>query len=252
MNRRLVSIVALSVLVVLATSCSSSKRLDSGRPTTAPLDSSTTSPDTAPVDTEAATSTSSSVASTTVAPEPLVLLSNGIGPFNLGDGADEVVAGLTERLGTAASDVTAEYPDDDGFGGYQTVDGEFGFIAPFGRSVCWAVGFCTDFGGASSASASFTGWSYSDDTTGALRSTSNVTVGTSWADVPTIAVDVGGCYSVGSGSIDGIRLSLTSTGVPFGGFDDLGNYITNVPAAGDVSVTQMETGKVPASLFGDC
>ena len=112
--------------------------------------------------------------------------------------------------------------------------------------------FCAEFGGAAAASMSFTGWSYREDTTAALRSPSGVTLLTRWSDVPAINVDEGGCYSVGSGSIDGIRLTLQSEGEPFGSFDDMGNYVVGVPAPADVTVVWMETGEVPVFLYGDC
>ena len=163
-----------------------------------------------------------------------------------------VVDGLTAQLGASTRDETTEYPVPDGLGAYTTEDGEMGFVAPLGRTVCWSVNLCAEFGGGTAASMSFTGWTYSNDPTMALSSTSGGSIGLHWSDLLALEVDEGGCYSVGSGTIDGIRVTLESSGDPFSSFDDSGNYITNVPNAADVTITSMETGEAPIFLYGDC
>lgn len=247
-------IIPVIALLALA-ACSSSKSVSSG----VTIDSSVATSDTTPASDDSTTSTA--VASTTTtaettttvpALEPLVLRSDGIGPFRLGDLGEEVANGLIARLGASASDVMVEYPVADGIGRYTTVDGEMGFVAPLGRSVCWANGLCAEFGGVTVVSTSFTGWTYRDDDTGSLLSSSGVTVGTRWSDAPAINAEPGGCYSVGGGDVDGIRLTLSSDGVPFSSFDDLGNYVANLPPPAQVTVIWMETGENPQFLYGDC
>ncbi len=197
-------------------------------------------------------STSTSTTTSTPAPAPLVLRGNGIGQFVLGSEVAVVVDGLSAQLGKIVTDETTAYPTADGLGQYQTTDGEFGFVAPVGRSVCWSVQLCAEFGGASGAAMSFTGWSYRADPTHALRSASGVTLDMRLSDAPAIRADEGGCYSVGSGNVDGIRLTLQSAGEPFGSFDESGNYVVNVPDPADITVTWMEAGEVPVFLYGDC
>ena len=181
-----------------------------------------------------------------------MLRGDGIGQFALGSAVAVVVAGFSAQLGRTVSDETTAYPTADGLGQYQTADGEFGFVAPVGRSVCWSVQLCAEFGGASGAAMSFTGWSYRADPTHALTSASGVTLDMRLSDAPAIRADEGGCYSVGSGNVDGIRLTLQSSGEPFGSFDESGSYVINVPDPADVTVTWMEAGEVPVFLYGDC
>lgn len=249
-------IVPVITLLALAAGCSSSKSVGSSGSvdtTVAGTDTSVEGTDTASSTTVAETTTTAAETTTTEpTPVPLVLRGDGIGAYNLGDEGQPVIDGLIAQLGAPATDETLDYPVADGLGQYTTADGELGFVAPVGRSVCWSSGFCAEFGGATAASTSFTGWSYREDTTGALHSTSGVTVGTRWSDVPAITVFEGGCYSVGGGEVDGIRLTLQSDGVPFSSFDDSGNYVTNVPPREQVTVTWMEAGETPVFLYGDC
>ena len=246
------TIVGLTLLA-LAASCSSSKAVGSGDVTTTSSvvgDATTTLEGPTTTVTEA-TTTIETTTTTEPVTVPLVLRGDGIGAYNLGDEGQPVLDGLIAQLGAPASDDTIEYPVADGLGQYTTSDGEMGFVAPVGRTVCWSVGFCAELGGATDASTSFTGWSYRDDTTGALYSTSGVTIGTRGNEAP-ITIFEGGCYSSGGGEIDGIRLTLQSDGVPFSSFDDSGNYIANVPPPEDVSVVWMEAGENPVFLYGDC
>lgn len=259
---RLTSLLAVAVLGAIAAGCSDSKQVEGIDATTAAVDESTIPDDT----TDASTSTTESEESTTtsteatttepattVAPDiELVLASDGIGPYSLGDEAGAVVDGLIGELGEPATDVTADYPSNTGLGEYQNAAGDTGFVAPFGRSVCWSFGFCAEFGGGTAASMSFTGWVYRDDTAGTLRSLSGATIGSSWADISEMVVEPGGCYSVGNGTVDEIRLTLTSSGTPFSSFDASGNYVANLPAPGEVTITWMEIGEVPIFLYGDC
>lgn len=249
------TLVGLLSLVALTAGCSSSKAVNSGdASTSSSVSGGTTTTTVAASTTSVAASTTTSATTTTTtepAPVELVLRGDGIGAHNLGDEGQPVIDGLIAQLGAPATDESMEYPVADGLGQYTSTDGEMGFVAPAGRTVCWSIGFCAELGGAAGASMSFTGWSYREDTTGALHSTSGVTVGTRGDEAP-ITIFEGGCYSSGSGEVDGIRLTLQSDGVPFSSFDDSGNYISNMPPPADVTVVWMEAGENPVFLYGDC
>lgn len=252
--RRTLLVPVLAMLAVAA-GCSSSKSVGTTGSTETPSSESgaVTSSTAAPTSTTAETTTTAAeTTTTTAAPAPLVLRGDGIGAFSLGDDSTTALDGLIAQLGAPDSDTTVDYPVADGLGQYTTDDGEMGYVAPVGRSVCWRIGFCAEFGGATAASTSFTGWSYRDDTSGALESTSGVTIGTRWSDAPAIHVEEGGCYSVGGGDVDGIRLTLQSDGEPFGSFDESGSYIANLPPPAQVTVIWMEAGENPQFLYGDC
>lgn len=255
MNQRAIitSVVLLASIAMLA-ACSDSKTVGSSAAATSDSVAETVpSTDAATTTTADASTTSVVVTSTTVEPAiALVLRDSGIGSFALGAGAGQVVDGISAELGVPTRDDTADYPVADGLGEFTTIDGETGFVAPMGRSVCWSINLCVEFGGGSAASMSFTGWTYTNDPTAALSSASGGTFGARWSDLPALTVDEGGCYSVGSGTIDGIRVALESTGDPFSSFDDAGNYIATVPAPADVTIISMETGKSPLFLSGDC
>jgi len=248
----------LATALVVMAACSDSKTV--GSATTVAAATSTSVAETASttgattVVAEATTSTSSTpVTSTTVAAAVELLLSDsGIGPFSLGDGAQPVIDGISLQLGAPTRDESVDYPVADGHGAYTTTDGDIGFVAPMGRTVCWSINLCGEFGGGNAASMSFTGWTYTNDPSAALSSQSGGTVGALWSDLPALDVDEGGCYSVGSGSIDGIRVVLESTGDPFSSFDDSGNYVVNSPDPADVRVTWLEAGTSPIFLHGDC
>jgi hypothetical protein len=180
------------------------------------------------------------------------LRGDGIGPFDLGIAASVLIDAMTTQFGPASSDESAEYPTDDTFGGYTSADGETGFVSPFGRTVCWSFVFCAEFGGADASTLSFVGWTYGEESGATLASTSGVTIGSRWSDFPAMTVDSGGCYQSGSGSIDGITLTLLSDEIAFGSYDDSGNYIVAVPPPEQVAVTYMQTGDIPSFLSGDC
>lgn len=248
MNRSVITRAAVVVAgIAMLAACSSSKSsTGTGASTSAPSTTAT------PADTTPTTIAPTTVPPTT-APAPIVftLRGDGIGPLDFGIGITEVLDTLTAEFGPASSDVTTEYPDDDGFGGFQTPDGEIGYVAHFGREVCWSFQFCAEFAGDASADA-LSGWTYGELAGGTLSSTSGVTIGSRWSDHPAIVVDAGGCYTSGSGEIDGIELTLLSDVVPFATFDDVGNYIEAVPPADQVSVVYMQAGSLPSFLFGDC
>ncbi len=238
--------------VALLGACTSSSSI--GTSTTGAAASSTT---TAPVDTTPTTApTTDAPTTTTEAPaSPLTLRVDGLGTFDFGSPAPDVLDALTAALGAADTDEPRIYTVPDGAGGYTTADGEMGFAQSVGRSVCWLFGFCAEFGGgfdASDAQLQFMGWSYGGDAAGTLSTADGITLGTRWSDAPTITAQPGGCYTVGYGqTAEGIHVSLLSDGVPFVEFDGT-NYLEHVPDPADVTVSVMRSGDIPEFLFADC
>lgn len=245
--RRSASIAALALLIGACSSTSTG----SSSSTAASDDSTTTAADSTP---DTADTSSTSTSTTAAAPIEFTLHGEGIGPFNFGGPAGDIINALTEEFGVPISVETVEYPTSDGFGGYETVDGDFGFEVPVGRTMCWTFHLCLQFGGEEiePTTQTFMGWTYGEQSATTFVSTSGVTIGSRWSDFPAMSVDPGGCYTVGSGTIDGIDLTLQSSDVAFGEFDDLGNYVENVPPADQVTVVFMQAGANPISLFGDC
>lgn len=189
----------------------------------------------------------------------LTLRSDGVGPFDFGEvEATEMLPGLVAELGAPTYDQSVAYPSFDG-GVYLTADGDDAFAFPFGRTVCFANGFCVEFGGASAPTV-FVGYSQGDTVRGdpavgaPLAAAGPITVGSRWADhLGAMEVQPGGCFSTGSGATtDGIELSLLSTGEMFGFVDDAGEFVSNLPDPIDVTVRGMHAGVQPFFLFGDC
>ncbi len=252
-SSRRISLFTLAAVLALG-ACSSDKATNPAgtASTTSVGTSDTTMADTTTTSTTADTTTTSSTTTAAPAPEPFELRSDGIGALSFGTSDAEVINGLTDELGAPDTDESRSYSTADGVGGYLTADGEMGFAAPAGREVCWLFGLCAEFGGDLPGSLSFMGWNYGGDSAGTLTSTSGVTIGSRWSDFPTMDVFPGGCYTVGSGSVDDITLSVQSSGVVFGEFTAEGAYIENLPAPADVTVLYMEAGDVPIFQFGDC
>jgi hypothetical protein len=187
------------------------------------------------------------------APAPLSLRVDGVGPYRFSMPIDQVLDGLAAQLGSPATDLPRDYRTDDGFGGFQTADGEFGYVERHGRETCWTFGFCAEFGGPTLDRLTFTGWTYGGDTAGRLSTEDLVTIGTRWSAAPSLVVNPGGCYAQGTGSTGaGIALTLESSGTPFSEFDAAGNYLEHLPDQSDVTVVSMQTGDVPVFLFADC
>ncbi len=215
--------------------------------------SSTTTATTRP--TPATTTLPGPTTTTTIAPlrpESLVLGSAGIGPVAFGASDTVLVNSVGQALGAPISDELIAYPVP--FDGQFATD-EFGdelFAHPLGRETCYPNGLCTYAGGPASGPLAFVGWTFSGDAPPALVTASGVTVESRWADFPTMTVDTGGCYSLGTGSVDGILLTILSEGAPFGEFDDDGNYFPGRPDPADAVVVNLEAGTPPRFSFADC
>ncbi|MDO8389929.1 MAG: hypothetical protein Q7V57_05530 [Actinomycetota bacterium] len=246
-HRTLGGLAALVLVAVVG--CSSTTSNSGGTPDTSAPDTSV--PDTATGDTSVSSTTSTS---TTIPPvDALLLRSDGVGAHDFGDDVTDVYDDFETLLGFPESDLTDEYPVPSAIAGmYDSVDGEYEFIAPFSRTVCWANTLCMVFGGSSAGALSFTGWRYTDDAAATLSSESGASLGTSWSALPGMTVSEGGCYTVGYGEVDGIQVVLLSIGLQFTEVDSSGNYINNTPDPADVTIMSMETGDLPLSLYGDC
>ncbi|MBI4884660.1 MAG: hypothetical protein HY826_11485 [Actinobacteria bacterium] len=235
---------ATTLAAVVLAACSSSVRTSSTADTAAA--DTTTSTVAATTPPTAATT----VPDTTPAPIVLTLRGDGIGPFDFGGDPDALIAEMNFQFGAPISDESREYPIDDGFGGFTTAEGDWGFTAASGREMCWSVDFCAEFAGADPASHSFAGWTYYSST--GLLSTSGVTIGSLWSEFPSMNVATSGCYTSGYGDIDGINLGLQSSGETFGAYDDAGNYIAVMPLPEQVTVNYMTAGTIPYAFEGDC
>lgn len=186
------------------------------------------------------------------APEDLTLLADGLGPLRFGADSAAVVSAVDAVLGQPVSDAPAEYPNSVE-GAFHSQDEELEFIKPFGRTVCWLNGLCIEFGGATAGPYSFLGWYYAATDTDELAAPSGLDVGSTWADFAGVmTVDTGGCFSVGSGASNGVRLTLQSSGTPFVTVDDVGNETPTTPDPADVTVVQMQAGEQVVFLLGDC
>lgn len=238
-----------ALLLVAVVGCSSTTSSSGGATDT--TDPGTSVPDTATGDTSVVSTSSTST--TIPAVDPLLLRSDGVGTHDFGDDVATVYDAFETVLGFPATDLTDEYPVPAATAGmYDSVDGEFEFIAQFSRTVCWSNSLCLVFGGSSAGTMTFTGWRYTDDPAATLSSESGASLGVSWSALPGMTVSEGGCYTVGYGEVDGIQVVLLSTGLQFTEVDSAGNYINNTPAAADVTIMSMETGDLPLSLYGDC
>ncbi len=130
-----------------------------------------------------------------------------------------------------------------------------GFSRPFGRTTCYDNQFCLYFGGDTSGDLRFVGWSQDNFDLGSapLATSDGITIGARYADhLGVMTIDEGGCYTQGSGEVAGITLLVSSQTVPFGAFDDDGNYVTQVPDPGDIVVDTLRAGDEPFYLFADC
>lgn len=222
--------------------------------TTAPTGATTTPPTStaAPASTAPTTAPPATTRPAPTSPADLVLAFHGVEPFLFGMSRADVVAGLSALLGDPVSDDAREYPmPDDGV--FLTDDGSLAFVFPFGRTVCFTNGLCTEFGAGSDSALLFTGWNFAGDDAAGLATEDGITVGSVWADhLDAIEVDEGGCFQEGYGNATGVDLVLVSAGEPFLATDDDGNQTPQVPDPADVTVVAMSAGELPTARGADC
>ncbi|CAN5642258.1 hypothetical protein BH10ACT2_BH10ACT2_22320 [soil metagenome] len=251
------SLAALLALVAACSSGSTSSAATSGSSTTDESSTSTSSPTTLTGSTIVASTTVTAAAgtpTTAAAPEPLVLRSDGLGPFDFGSAPAEVIDAITAQLGAPATNAVLLYPDASELsnGYYRSTVGPYYYalVQPVGRTACWAGDFCAEFGGASEATLTFIGWSYSGPAA-MLASSSNLTIGARWSDFPSMVV-FPSCYTTGAGSHHDIVLVLDAGAWDWLISDGAGGFVPNLPDPHSTRVTFMEAGDRPFEPDLDC
>lgn len=252
---------SLVVALVLGAGCSSDASTSAGSTTIAGADESTTTAPTdlitAPTDPTATVASATTVPapSTTVAPEPLILREDGLGPFDFGSTPTAVVDAISAQLGAPARNDLLLYEDashvSEGY--YESLDPPYYYALafPVGRTTCWTGEFCAEFGGASEAALAFIGWQYSGPAH-MLASSSNLTISAEWEDFPSMIV-YPTCYTTGGGTHHGIVMVLEVAGgwdwlVP----DGTGTYVENLPDPASTRVTFLSAGQMPFQAGLDC
>ena len=185
----------------------------------------------------------------------LTLRSNGVGASDFGQADADVVSYVTASLGAPVSDEPDGYPVFDAEFNEYTNPEDVGFTTPFGRTTCYDNRFCLYFGGETSDALRFVGWSQEslDALSDPLATADGVTVGSRQSDhIATMTVNDFGCFTDGSGEVDGILLLVRSEGEPFEFVDDAGNFVRGDPAPEEIVVTALEAGERPYFLFADC
>ncbi len=254
-------LVGLSVPLLLAAACSSTRTIESASAPSISVVDTTADPtadtavDTVPTSTPVVTDPAVTDPPATVPGPALVLGIDGLELVSFGAGQADVFDALSARLGPTISDEFLDFPVDNGLGIFESVDGDLGFIFQSARLSCFVNDLCVTFGGATAETATFVGWTFRGLPDPVAPTTAaGVTLGTRPSDLPgEITVFEGGCFSVGGGiTNDGVVLVLVSDGTPFFEFDALGNPVNQVPDPSEISVVGMESGTQILELFGDC
>ena len=222
-------------------------------PSTTPASTTTAPPappTTAPPTTAATTTTSTAPPES---PADLVLTFDSIGPWRFGDRDVDVVPGLAAILGNPVDDVLAEYPVAEE-GSFLDEAGEQSYVAPFGRTVCFAAALCAQFGAGAPETLILTGWRLSEGASGDLVTEDGLAIGSTWADhSDVIAVDpLDSCFQVGNADAGGVDVVLFSATEPFAVPNDAGEFVAGDPDPTQVTVIELRAGRHPTSLFADC
>lgn len=231
-------------------------------PSTTPPAPTSTTDSTVPASTQPPTPASSTSPPTTAgvveSPDDLTLVADGILPLRFGGRDSDVVAALSELFGDPVSDRSVRYPvADDGL--FVTEDGEQAFIAPFGRTVCWADALCTEFGAGAPESLIFTGWSLGPEAEGSptepLATERGIAIGSVLADVAELVTydPAQACLQVAYGFAAGVEVDLLSADGVFAAPNSDGDGVdVREPDPSQVTVTRLSAGERPFSLFEDC
>ena len=255
-SRRTFVVITLGIALAIA-GCSSGASTGVGSTSTdATADSTTAGDATTAVATTPPTAAPTTVPAptTTVALAPLELRSDGLGPFDFSSAPGLVIDALIARLGPPARNDVLLYEDASelGSGYYRSLDGPnyFALSYPVGQTACWPSDFCVEFGGASEATLTFIGWSYSGPA-GMMASSSNLTIGARWSDFPSMSV-FATCYTNGGGTHHGINLLVESAGWTWLVSDGAGGFVESLPDPATTRVTFMNAGEQPFQPEGDC
>ncbi len=223
-----------AVTMVLGTLSACSDTRSSGPETVAPTDSvaTVTDPPTTPAPDTIAPTT---LAPTTTVVERAFLRADGLGPFNFGASAAEVLVGMP--LGVVLSDDDYTLP----------MDG-VSFNYDSGRHVCWSDGgpgtLCAFFGGVDALSQVLVGWEYGASAgLGLLYSESGATVNILVSAVPAMPLPEGDCYGDTFVELDGISVHLSSNSDEwFGSYAADGTFVLTVPQPAGATATYMSAG----------
>lgn len=214
--------------------------------------STSTTPPTAP-----APATTVAITTTSTAPPEspgdLVLTFDSIGPWRFGDRDVDVVPGLAAILGNPVDDVLAEYPVAEQ-GSFLDEAGEQSYVAPFGRTVCFASALCAQFGAGAPETLILTGWRLSEDASTDLTTEDGVAIGSTWADhTDVIVVDpLDSCFQVAYADAGGIDVVLLSGTDAFAAPNDAGELVAGDPDPTQVTVIELRAGRHPTFVFADC
>lgn len=186
-------------------------------------------------------------------PSDLILTFDSIGPYRFGDRDVDVVPALTEILGAAVSDDLAEYPTADE-GSFIDESGDVSFVAPFGRTVCFADSLCAQFGAGAPETLILSGWRLGADGASDLVTEDGVVIGATWADhADVITVDpFNSCFQIAYADAGGIEVVLQSSTEPFAAPDEDGEFVAGDPDPADVTVIELRAGRHPIDVFADC
>ena len=182
-----------------------------------------------------------------------MLTFDSIGPWRFGQRDVDVVPVLAAILGAPVDDVLATYPvAEEGF--FLDESGEQAYVAPFGRTVCFAAALCAQFGAGAPETLILTGWRLAEDAPAELATADGVTIGSTWADhAEVIAVDpLNSCLQVGYADSGGIDVVLLSATEPFAAPNDDGEFVAGDPDRAQVTVIELRAGEHPAFVFADC
>lgn len=217
--------------------------------------STTPSPTTMPSSVAPTTTPAGATTSTAAPRADLTLIFDGVVPYLFGDRDVDVVPAFAELLGAPVRDESAEYPDAvEGL--FVDESGELSYIAPFGRTVCYADSLCVQFGAGAPETLLFSGWSV-DSAASGLTTDDGIEIGSTLeehADV--IDFDpLNSCFTIGYADAGGIDVVLSSSDGAFAVPSDDEGSENMVAADVDpalVTVIEMRAGRLPASLTGDC
>ena len=185
----------------------------------------------------------------------LVLRPNGVGSSSFGRDAASTIEYLESGMGPRTTDVSEHHPTPNSFPGFETADGSVGFAYPRSRETCFANEFCAVFGGPTPTTLRFVGYTQRDDgpATSPLLTHSGATVGDRGHTSPgVVTVNSGGCFSFGTGFVDGIVATLFSDGEPFLLVTSGGDIVSNTPPLTDVVIVEILAGDLFVFFEGDC
>jgi hypothetical protein len=221
--------------------------------TTSTTTSSTTPPSTTPPTTVARAEPTTTTTPPTTAGD-LTLIFDGVLPYRFGDRDVNVVPGLAALLGPPVSDELTEYPDVVE-GTFVDASGEETFIAPFGRTVCFADSLCVQFGAGAPETLLFSGWRIDDVAGSDLATDAGIVIGSTWAEhADVISLDpFNSCVTVGYAIAGGVDITLSSPDEPFAAPDPgSGEFVTGDVDPSRVTVVEMRAGRLPEFVDADC